>query len=122
MFTSEPKFVELKFTPGFNAENPGIVILGVNEFFEIMATVCASTSNFTMLYDKSSVPIIVSGVAPVFKPWLYCGPISTQPEPVNKYNCWAFVSTHKSPEILSDALGWLIAFFNPPDATQFAPS
>ena len=68
LFTSDPKFVELKLTPGFNAEKPGIVILGVNEFFEMIATVCASTSNFTMLYDKSSVPTTVSGVAPVFKP------------------------------------------------------
>ena len=68
LFTSEPKFVELKFTPGFNAEKPGIVILGVNELLEIIATVCASTSSFTMLYVKSSVPITDTGVAPVVKP------------------------------------------------------
>ena len=49
LFTSAPKFVELKFTPGLSAENPGIVILGVKELLEIIATVCASTSNFTML-------------------------------------------------------------------------
>jgi len=68
LFTSAPKFVALRFTPGFSCENPGIVILGVNEFFEIMATVCASTSSFTMLYDKSSVPVTDIGVAPVVSP------------------------------------------------------
>ena len=68
LFTSAPKFVALRFTPGFNAEKPGIVILGVNEFLEIIATVCASTSNLTMLYVKSSVPVTDSGVAPVVNP------------------------------------------------------
>ena len=82
-----PKLETLKFNPGLNAEKPGMVIFGVKESFAIIATVLACTSNFTMLYSTSSLPDTVTGVAPVVKPSLNCGPIKIHPDPVYKYNC-----------------------------------
>ena len=61
-------------------------------------------------------------MAPVTRPSLKLGPTNTQPDPLNKYSCWLSVSTHRSPIKLCPACGAVVAFFNPPLATQFVPS
>ena len=60
----------LKLNPGLIVVNPVIVDLGVNESVAIMATGLALTSNCTTVCETSSVPLIVTGFAPVDNPEL----------------------------------------------------
>ena len=69
-----------------------------------------------------SVPIILAGETPVDNPSLNSGPINTQPDPENRYNCWLSVSTHKSPSCDAETSGAETAFFIPAADTQFVPS
>ena len=112
----------LKLYPGLIVVKPCNVVFGVNASVAIIAKVFALTSTIRTVYVILSVPIIVSGLTPVERPSLNVGPTKIQPEPVNKYNCWLSVSTHKSPTTDWFASGCVVAFLSPLALTQLVPS